>query len=799
MSQNPENIPGSAETSKKVSALEQRRCILLAILSATPANNQALQQILSNGLLTSLKPWLEDILTGSVGSVDLLLYFLSSIASLPVTKSQVRDSGMGKKVGSVDKHSICAGTPNETAIKSRVQNVKDSWNASVKALKELDTSPVNNKRVLDEPLTNGIANKKAKTDSFSSLLKKVSPVPRMKAAANPMSIRSLMAPSMGDTPNTTEAASQPKPKKSANKRVKWADHFGGSLEHAREIEGNRGEQPVNADADQDSKVSWSDRSKRDRQREKELFAEAKKKKLTDDDDFDVFSPAAMRATTAWRQPQVTPERTDVTKAVVESQEIITQLGRIGSIQAVRYVSEHLVPSSPAQMSDVETALDMQSAHSSIPTTIPFFVLPEVPVAAPAPAPIAIPAISVPAPAPYGASAYAAPYGNAYPPPPPPPPATIGATVEMVQAMGLPLFLVGSNVQALQTIASNPSLLNTFVDANGMYDQQNLMALVQTLGQSMPAVPQQQPAAQVYGNTYAQQVPAQTYGRNPSSTYGPAGSVPMTSYGQQSSSHYGPAATAPAAAPVPGYRGDKNTEANLHMAGYGPTTTQAEIIALFSPYVRVKEVVMKNGFCFVNTNDPAGAQNAKDNLTGALVGGMPIRINMAQRRDRDSAPTPAASIYGRAGAAVTTGVGHAMGMVGTAPAIPAPQLAPTTMGQIDVNSVRDDRGNPATKNLFVAGYGPSTTESELRGIFGQHAIITGCVMKGNFAFVNTGDRLAAITARQALSGSVVNGGVLRINFAKETGRLGTSFDLTYNAASSVGAGVGPTPARSYYGR
>ena len=151
MSQNPENIPGSVETSKKVSALEQRRCILLAILSATPANNQALQQILSNGLLTSLKPWLEDILTGSVGSVDLLLYFLSSIASLPVTKSQVRDSGMGKKVGSVDKHSICAGTPNETAIKSRVQNVKDSWNASVKALKELDTSPVNNKRVLDEP------------------------------------------------------------------------------------------------------------------------------------------------------------------------------------------------------------------------------------------------------------------------------------------------------------------------------------------------------------------------------------------------------------------------------------------------------------------------------------------------------------------------------------------------------------------------------------------------------------------------------------------------------------------------
>jgi len=27
-----------------------------------------------------------------------------------------------------------------------------------------------------------------------------------------------------------------------------------------------------------------------------------------------------------------------------------------------------------------------------------------------------------------------------------------------------------------------------------------------------------------------------------------------------------------------------------------------------------------------------------------------------------------------------------------------------MGQVDFNQVRDDRGNPATKNLFVAGYG-----------------------------------------------------------------------------------------------
>lgn len=799
MSQSIDNIPGVAENSNKVAALEQRRCVLLAILAATPSNNESLHRILSNGLLTSLRPWLDDILTGTVGGVDFLLYFLSSIASLPVTKSQVRDSGMGKKVGSVDKHKICAGTLNESAIKARVQTVKDSWNASVKALKELDTSPVNNKRVLDLPTTNGIA-KKAKTDTFSDLMKKVAPVPRSKPASKPaMSIKSLMAPSMESTPpTTTESAPQAKPKKSSNKRVKWSDHFGGSLEHAREIEGNRGEQPVNAEADKDALVSWSDRSKRDRLREKELFAEAKKKKLTDDDDFDIFSPA-MRATTSWREPPVTPERTDVNKAVVESKEIITQVARMASVSAVRYVSENLVPSSPAQMTDVETALDMQAVQSSVPMPIPFFVPQEVPV--PVPAPIAIPTLPIPVAAPYGAASYGAPYASAYPPPPPPPPASIGATVEMVQAMGLPLFLVGSNVQALQTIASNPSLLNTFVDANGMYDQQNLMALVQTLGQSMPNAVQQ-PAVQAYSTSYGQmQIPQQTYGRTPPSAYGPAATAPVATYGQPASSHYGPGSAA--AAPVASYRGDKNTEANLHMAGYGPTTTQADIIALFSPYVRVKEVVMKNGFCFVNTNDVAGAQNAKENLTGALLGGMPIRINMAQRRDRESVPPPAASIYGRGGGAgLSSGVVPGMGMVQQqqppVAAMSAPPIQPALgMGQIDVNSVRDDRGNPATKNLFVAGYGPSTTEAEIRNLFGQHAIITGCVLKGNFAFVNTGDRMAAVTARAALSGTVLNGGVLRINFAKETGRLGTSFDLTYNAASSVGPGGGPQ--RSYYGR
>ena len=117
-----------------------------------------------------------------------------------------------------------------------------------------------------------------------------------------------------------------------------------------------------------------------------------------------------------------------------------------------------------------------------------------------------------------------------------------------------------------------------------------------------------------------------------------------------------------------------------------------------------------------------------------------------------------------------------------------------MGQQNVNDVRDDRGNPATKNLFVAGYGPGTSEPQLREVFGQYATVVGVVTKGTFAFVNTSDRGAAVRAREALSGTVVNGGALRINFAKETGRLGTSFDLTYGPGSGGGGG-----GASHYGR
>jgi len=84
------------------------------------------------------------------------------------------------------------------------------------------------------------------------------------------------------------------------------------------------------------------------------------------------------------------------------------------------------------------------------------------------------------------------------------------------------------------------------------------------------------------------------------------------------------------------------------------------------------------------------------------------------------------------------------------------------------------------------------------MFGQYATIVGIVMKGTFAFVNTSDKVAAVNAREFLSNTTVNGGALRINFAKESGRLGTSFDVTYNNGIRGGGGGG-RGGPGHYGR
>ena len=83
------------------------------------------------------------------------------------------------------------------------------------------------------------------------------------------------------------------------------------------------------------------------------------------------------------------------------------------------------------------------------------------------------------------------------------------------------------------------------------------------------------------------------------------------------------------------------------------------------------------------------------LYGMMIDGNPLRINLAIRRAKNPAKV---------------NMHHSAAPVGATP------LPINALGQIDYENVRDDRGNPATKNLFVAGYGPGTTEQELKNIF-----------------------------------------------------------------------------------
>jgi len=765
----------SGDYNSRNAVLVSRRAIVLTLVGSTPMETTVLHTILQNGYLSVVKIWMDDILKGSIGGIDLLLHLLTKITLLPVTKSIVKESGLGKAVGSIAKHRFCADSPNKGAIVQRVNAIKDAWHKSVKIRKDRsqssaqtsDKTSSSSKRVVENtsqhssPTAKKIKLDDTKKSSFSSLLKKVDPASILNTSNKSSSLVN------GDASKKVAVSKKPV------KRLKWKDHFGGKLEASKCIDDD-----TLHDVNEDESGSWSDRKSRDRLREKELIAKAKKAKLLDDDDEGLGQKAnslvIVQPTIEWHIPPLLPERKENQN---NSKEKAAQMTRMASVVQAAYLSELNVPMNPAPLSDVERALDMTSQSSTVSQSMPFFV-PQVPAA------------PVEKQQPLSAST------SSYPSSPAQPVSSI-ASVETVQALGLPSFLAGQNLQALQTLASTPKLLGSFVDSNGMYDQVRLMNLVQTLSQNSPTSDKQNQGSNTgfQQSTLGQNVDASgTYGQTSGNggIYGMSTSV--NEYGGQGV--YGSNAWQGNGAKTGGYRGAQNSsEGNLHLSGYGPGTTQSEIIALFSPYVQVSEIVMKATFSFVNTNDPIGAKQAREALNGALLGGTPVRINMAQRKNRDANQN--ISGYGKEVANVGSHYGRNTGGFsgmnntgyGQSQVPPPPMGLPSGQSNGDTSIVRDDRGNPATKNLFVAGYGQGTTENHLREVFSAHTQIIGIISKGTFSFINTNDKSAAIHAREALSGTMLNGGVLRINFAKETGRLGTSFDLTYGGGQS----------RPHYGR
>jgi hypothetical protein len=102
---------------------------------------------------------------------------------------------MGKAIGTIEKHPMCKGSPNEAAISKRVQDIKEAWNASVKARKAIEStsevSITSNKRTNEEINDSQLSSKKPKvsstgkkSSSFSTLLKKVSGPPKDESAGD---------------------------------------------------------------------------------------------------------------------------------------------------------------------------------------------------------------------------------------------------------------------------------------------------------------------------------------------------------------------------------------------------------------------------------------------------------------------------------------------------------------------------------------------------------------------------------------------------------------------------------------
>jgi RNA recognition motif-containing protein len=491
----------------------------------------------------------------------------------------------------------------------------------------------------------------------------------------------------------------------------------------------------------------------------EICCYIRNSKLLDDDE-DMNIQVSMKVSKPWAPPLLLPERETVTQPLLNSPEHVLHESRLSSIARIFYASDFDVPLSPDPLSDVEQALDMTSQASAVVSVIPFFA----------------PQLTQPVVATLGSYVEAT-ADIAVDQPPNAPTIQDGkASFEYVQSIGLPLYLVGQPIEVLQSLAGNPSLLSTLRDSNGLYDQQKLLTLAQTLSSasSLPnsmASSYQPQSVNDYGITF-----------NATSYTEPA---PFSSQNSRVVAR-------------------KSDGGNLHVSGYGPGITESDIIAAFSPYVRVDEVVLKGMFAFVNTSDPTNAQRAREALTGTLLNGMPIRINNATRKVRDgsnpfSTPTQPTTFPSFAPPRQSTFGSQAP--LSVPPATPG--LTHPAFGSIhpNIDSVRDDRGNPPTKNLFVAGYGPGTNEQMLRDLFGQFVVVTGVVSKGSFAFVNTDDRHGALVARESLNGTMYNGGILRINFAKETGRLGTSFDLTYgpNTGPNVNVNVNRIPGTTSNGR
>jgi len=744
---------------KKNRILVYRRCVLLTVLGSTPES--LVVNLIAKGYLNYVKSWLDDILSNSVGGNDLLVHLLSNIVNLPVTSDAIASSKIGKAVVGIKKHKICTSSAHEIEVKDLVNEVRDEWKSRVDKMKKtkkedskvMEFTEFAKKSKVLESTESGKRSREAERSSNNYSIpvsKKVKPSTVTKAssshvmkASDLLQMNTKISKELASvSSNTRNEFSGATSLKKSGKQITWADKSDVPLPLHVYSDGTSTETSTGSCGNLIESVRCSEVTN--------ILA-----KLDE-----MGNNLRSQTLVQWQVPSLLPPPENPLPQIL-SEQLTEQIHRIATvIPCGSYNADIGIP----HVTALENIPEVVNLTLALP--IPFSTSAQAVqpvVAATSPPAVAIsPALSVPLMFP-PAPAATAPIPALLTPP------STTATLEMVQGMGLPLFLIGSNLQALQTISANPNLLNTFRNAHdGQFDQMRLLSFVQLMSgnQESVSVPQAAvPLQNIYSNTSMNVPPAHMIGQNVAPP--PFAAPPTINF---SSNNYETYETHNRESGLMSkYRGDSNSDGNLHLSGYGPRTTKDDIVSIFAPYVRVDEVVMKSNFSFVNTSDSLGANLAREHLSGAFLGGSPIRINSAVRKAAD--PSHKESQLAK------------MSQIARQKVTPLPT---NSLGQVDYDQVRDDRGNPATKNLFVAGYGPGTSENDLRDTFARIVTVVSVVKKNDkFAFVNTTDREAAVEARETLKGTVVQGGMLRINFAKESGRLGTSFDTTYGPSTNIG--------------
>ncbi|GMH57527.1 hypothetical protein TrLO_g15224 [Triparma laevis f. longispina] len=753
------------------------------VLKVIALHGEKLTLCASTASLKILKSWIKEsaYVTGS-GSFAVLLHLLRSLKSLPISEEGISESGIGRCIGTLKKHEVCR-SENGPLLKSLIKELIDTWMETAKRnagksggkkRSSQDISPLSKKAKVAEPpkmsaaeaararaeersrkrkqLAAGIKpteTSKTSSDhstststvvtaesSTSTLTKEITKKSTTKTRTT---LQSSPLPSPPTSPKSTSNLKRPGSKKN-KKKVSFSSNLTSVRTYEVTISEEEEKELLNklknntlSTKEKMKLDAAAERAMREKQKMKEQEDSESKnnamkeqieklvKNINEQNNFKPFKPL----------PPTTTE-----KPVVQSKSKTQIEQKLKSIMPVQYLTKKDIPNNPDPLTKAEEAEQLKQIAQTVTKPIEWGETSgsasstSTPASAPAPVPQqpmsfdplppqppsqlppqthnsfeALPPTPMQQPPPqqqYGG------YGGAPPPslnpsnmpgygapPPQLPPQPTGPQIPN----NIPRFLHSCDPDVLRTLSMNPSLMEGFKDGGGGYNEPGLLALVATLASTKSGISTQKASFQT------QQAPI---------------GAKMAS--------------------------------NLHVSGYGPATVRDHIQHLFSQYVQVKNIIFKDGFCFVNTDDPDGVSRARQALQGFMLNGSPMKINDAIKRNADAAlpmERETEENLFRMSSEVKDNQ------------TPLP-LFPN--GDINYSQIFDDKGNGTNTNLWVGGFRSTPTDMELRKLFGPHCQIKNTVIKDQYCFVNTEDLRGAVLARFNCQGDIFKGGVIKINFA-----------------------------------